>query len=95
MKTQVLQGQLGVRSIPAVYAFKNGKPVDAFQGEQPESEIIKFVGRLQGKQILSEEAKALAVRAKDSLAAGDAGGLRRIMRKPYLWTRIVPRQWRD
>ena len=38
-----IAGQLGVRSIPAVYAFKNGKPVDAFQGEQPESEIIKFM----------------------------------------------------
>ena len=69
-----IAGQLGVRSIPAVYAFKNGKPVDAFQGEQPESEIIKFVGRLTGETDPIEEAKALAVRAKDSLAAGDAGG---------------------
>ena len=32
-------GQLGVRSIPAVYAFKDGKPVDGFQGGQPESEL--------------------------------------------------------
>ena len=32
-------GQLGVRSIPAVYAFKDGKPVDGFMGGQPESEL--------------------------------------------------------
>ena len=69
-----IAGQLGVRSIPAVYAFKNGKPVDAFQGEQPESEIKKFVSRLAGETDPAEEAKALAVRAKDSLAAGDPGG---------------------
>ncbi|MEP3889150.1 MAG: tetratricopeptide repeat protein [Hellea sp.] len=67
-------GQLGVRSIPAVYAFKDGKPVDGFQGGQPESELKKFVGRLTGESNPAEEAAALAARAKDSLAAGDPGG---------------------
>lgn len=67
-------GQLGVRSIPAVYAFKDGKPVDGFQGGQPESELKKFIGRLTGESDPSEEAAALAARAKDSLAAGDPGG---------------------
>ena len=67
-------GQLGVRSIPAVYAFKDGKPVDGFQGGQPESELKKFVGRLTGESDPIAEAITLAARAKDSLAAGDPGG---------------------
>ena len=67
-------GQLGVRSIPAVYAFKDGKPVDGFMGGQPESELQKFIGRLSGDSDPSEEAGLLVDRAKDSLAAGDAGG---------------------
>lgn len=69
-----IAGQLGVRSIPAVYAFKDGKPVDGFQGGQPESELKKFVGRLIGESDPKEEAVALTARAKDSLAAGDPGG---------------------
>jgi len=69
-----IAGQMGVRSIPAVYAFKDGKPVDGFQGGQPESELQKFVGRLTGASDPIEEAATLVTRAKDSLAAGDPGG---------------------
>ena len=67
-------GQLGVQSIPAVFAFKDGQPVDGFMGGQPESELKKFVGRLTGAVDPKQEAVELAARAKDSLAAGDAGG---------------------
>lgn len=67
-------GQLGVKSIPAVFAFKDGQPVDGFMGGQPESELKKFVARLTGAVDSKEEAKELAARAKDSLAAGDVGG---------------------
>lgn len=67
-------GQLGVRSIPAVFAFKDGKPVDGFQGGQPESELTKFIGRLSGASDPIAEAAELVTRAKDSLAAGDPGG---------------------
>lgn len=67
-------GQLGVRSIPAVFAFKDGKPVDGFMGGQPESELEKFVGRLAGALDPAEEGQALVERGRDSLAAGDAGG---------------------
>jgi len=63
-------GQLGVRSIPAVFAFKDGQPVDGFMGGQPESELAKFVGRLTGASDPVEEAQTLVARAKDSLAAG-------------------------
>jgi len=67
-------GQLGVRSIPAVFAFKEGRPVDGFTGGQPESELEKFVARLSGERSASEDAGALVARAKDSLTAGDPGG---------------------
>ena len=67
-------GQLGVRSIPAVYAFKDGKPVDGFMGGQPESELEKFVARLSGTRSAAEDAAVLVARAKDSLTAGDPGG---------------------
>lgn len=69
-----IAGQLGVQSIPAVYAFKDGKPVDGFMGAQPESELKKFVGRLTGETNPEEQAAELVARAKDSLAAGDPGG---------------------
>lgn len=67
-------GQLGVRSIPAVYAFKDGQPVDGFTGGQPESELEKFVARLSGERSAAEDAAVLVARAKDSLTAGDPGG---------------------
>ncbi len=40
-------GQLRVQSIPTVYAFVNGQPVDGFQGAVPESEIKAFIARLR------------------------------------------------
>ncbi len=41
-----LAGQLRVQSIPAVFAFKNGQPVDGFVGAQPESQLQAFVEKL-------------------------------------------------
>lgn len=69
-----IAGKLGVRSIPAVFGFKGGQPVDGFMGGQPETELNKFVSRLSGESDPSEEAATLVARAKDSLAAGDPGG---------------------
>lgn len=40
--------QLRIQSIPAVYAFKNGQPVDGFMGAMPESQIKAFIARLAG-----------------------------------------------
>ena len=45
-KNQMLAQQLRIQSIPAVYAFFGGRPVDAFMGAVPESEIKGFVDRL-------------------------------------------------
>ena len=66
--------QLGVRSIPAVYAFKDGKPVDGFMGAQPDTALNEFIARLTGETDPKAEAKSLVARARDSLAAGDPGG---------------------
>ena len=38
--------QLGVRSIPAVYGFKGGEPVEAFIGAKPDSELHEFIAKL-------------------------------------------------
>jgi len=55
-------GQLRVQSIPAVFAFVDGRPVDGFMGAQPESQIRQFVGRLGKMGGLAEQiASALAM----------------------------------
>lgn len=45
-ENQALAGQLGVQSIPTVFGFVAGRPVDGFMGAVPESEITRFVERL-------------------------------------------------
>ncbi|MEZ5750991.1 MAG: thioredoxin [Paracoccaceae bacterium] len=45
-ENQMLAGQLRIQSIPTVYAFHQGRPVDAFQGALPPSELKKFVDKL-------------------------------------------------
>ncbi len=44
-ENQMIAGQMRVQSIPSVFAFYDGKPVDAFQGALPPSEIQKFVDK--------------------------------------------------
>src|SRR6516164_9830996 len=45
-----IAGQLRVQSIPTVYAFRDGRPLDGFMGAQPESAISAFVERLLGEE---------------------------------------------
>ena len=45
-ENQMIAGQLRVQSIPTVYAFFQGRPVDAFQGAIPQSQIKQFVEKL-------------------------------------------------
>jgi len=47
-ENQALAQQLRVQSIPTIYAFLDGRPVDGFTGAQPESAIKAFVDRLVG-----------------------------------------------
>ena len=60
--------QLQVQSIPAVFAFKNGRPVDGFMGALPESQIKEFVTRHLDDELDAspvEEMVAMAARAMD------------------------------
>src|SRR5690606_40320147 len=41
-----IAGQLGIQSIPAVFAFAGGRPVDAFLGAVPESEVRRFADKV-------------------------------------------------
>ena len=45
-ENQGIAGQLRIQSIPTVYAFSQGRPVDAFQGALPASELKAFVDKL-------------------------------------------------
>ncbi|QFQ86111.1 tetratricopeptide repeat protein [Paracoccus kondratievae] len=45
-ENQMIAGQLRVQSIPTVYAFFQGQPVDGFQGAIPQSQIKQFVDKL-------------------------------------------------
>ncbi|MEL7167188.1 MAG: co-chaperone YbbN [Pseudomonadota bacterium] len=45
-EAQMIAGQLRIQSIPTVYAFWQGQPVDGFQGAVPGSEITDFVDRV-------------------------------------------------
>ena len=70
-----LAQQMRIQSIPAVYAFKDGRPVDGFVGAVPESQIKSFVDKLAemgGGAQPSPIAEALE-QAKTALEAGDTG----------------------
>jgi putative thioredoxin len=66
-------GQLRVQSIPTVYAFDNGQPVDGFMGALPDSQVKGFIDRLSGPAAPSD-IDALLEMAKESLDLGDMGG---------------------
>jgi putative thioredoxin len=64
-ENQGIASQLNIQSIPTVYGFVDGKPIDAFQGAQPESKIEIMIDKLidatPGNEIpkLIEEAESL------------------------------------
>ena len=61
--------QLRVQSIPAVFAFKDGQPVDAFQGALPESQIKQFIEKLAG-EIGPSPADQLTEMGRETFAQG-------------------------
>jgi putative thioredoxin len=64
-------GQLRVQSIPAVFAFVDGRPVDGFMGALPESQIRQFISRLSKMGGLAEQiAEALGM-ARQALEQPD------------------------
>jgi putative thioredoxin len=65
-----IAGQLRVQSIPTVYAFRDGRPLDGFMGAQPESAVKAFVERLLGEEAGADAAQAIEA-ADQALEAGD------------------------
>jgi len=63
-------GQLRVQSIPAVFAFHEGRPVDGFMGALPESQVKAFVDKLAAMAGPSSLDEVVAM-AKEALEAGD------------------------
>ena len=60
-----IAGQLGIKSIPAVIAFKNGQPADGFMGNIPEKEIRAFIDKIAGPEAdPAEEVLALVAEAR-------------------------------
>jgi putative thioredoxin len=72
-KHPTIPGQLGIQSIPAVFAFVDGQPVDGFLGALPESQVTAFIERVTKDRIGGEE-KDLLQAADAALAKGDAAG---------------------
>jgi putative thioredoxin len=70
-KHPAIPGQLGIQSIPAVFAFVNGQPVDGFMGALPESQVLAFVERLTKGRINGADQDQLKA-ADAALADGDA-----------------------
>nr|WP_230978747.1 thioredoxin [Mesorhizobium composti] len=67
-----IAGQLGIQSIPAVIAFRDGQPVDGFMGAVPESQVQEFIRKLGGAgNGAAQIAEALAA-ATEARGAGDA-----------------------
>jgi putative thioredoxin len=74
-KNPAYAGQLKVQSIPAVFAFVDGRPVDYFMGALPESQVKDFIAKIAklgggGTSPLDD----LLALAKESLELGDMGG---------------------
>jgi putative thioredoxin len=73
-ENQEIARQLRIQSIPTVYAFKNGQPVDGFQGAIPESQIRAFVqGLTGGGHGGPDHAEEVLAAAEEAFAAGDIG----------------------
>jgi putative thioredoxin len=68
-----IAGQLGVQSIPAVFAFQRGQPVDGFMGALPESQLKGFIERLVGP-LGPGAAEEILAEADELAEAGDMAG---------------------
>jgi putative thioredoxin len=85
-ENQELAQQMRIQSIPAVYAFKDGRPVDGFVGALPEGQVKQFVQKLAslgpGAAAPSPVADALAL-AKAALESGDQA------RAANIWSQVL------
>lgn len=74
-ENQGIAGQMQVQSIPTVYAFFQGQPIDGFQGALPQSEIEAFVAKVVeagGGQMPDNGLEDALAAAEEMLAEGQA-----------------------
>ena len=64
-------GQMGVRSIPAVFAFDKGRPVNGFQGALPEGQVRQFIDQVLGGTDGAKQDEDILAQADEALQAGD------------------------
>ncbi len=68
-----IAGQMGVRSIPSVFAFDKGRPVNGFQGALPESQVRQFVQDILSGTDGAKQLKDALEQADLAAQAGDIG----------------------
>jgi putative thioredoxin len=73
---QALAAQFGIRSLPTVQVFRDGRPVDQFMGALPEPQIREFLDRH-----LPRASDGLLAQAQGMLAAGDLGRARDLIER--------------
>ena len=66
-------GQMGVRSIPSVFAFDKGRPVNGFQGALPESQVRQFIDSILGGTDGAKQLQEALEQAEAAAQAGDIG----------------------
>lgn len=71
-QNQAVAGQLRVQSIPTVYAFYQGQPVDGFQGALPPSEVSAFVNKIADLAGEPDNGLADAIEAAEAMLAEGA-----------------------
>ena len=72
-KNPEIPGQMGIQSIPAVVAFVDGRPADAFMGVRPEGEIREFIANLFGPDPQEQQIAQLLDHADELVAQGAVG----------------------
>ena len=67
-------GQLGVRSIPTVFAFHNGQPIDGFQDALPESQIKQFLDKVISGSPAGQDVQEVLDMAGEAFRQGNIEG---------------------
>ena len=70
---QQIAQQMRVQSVPTVYGFVDGQPVDGFAGAQPESNVKQFVEKLSSMGGAGADIASMLEAAEAALASGDHG----------------------
>ena len=68
-----IAGQMGVRSIPSVFAFDKGRPVNGFQGALPESQVRQFIESILSGTDGAKQLQEALEQAEAAAQAGDIG----------------------